>query len=298
MDIELLPIIFFLIALFYSSVGFGGGSSYLAILSLFFSEFYEIRTTALVLNICVVTIGTLVFVKKRVFNLKQFWPFLAVSIPMAYFGAQLRLTQQIFFLILGSALMLAGCFMILKFVKYKLRSKHFSLSRKLSLGGSVGLLAGISGIGGGIYLSPILNLMDWKNPRTIASLASVFILVNSMAGLIGLTVAGTFQVNYDLIFQLIIAVILGGSLGSYLSNEKFNVRVIGVLTAILVMYVGLRLVLLQWIWNTDMIKCECDLILSRRRGKFRDLRACWQKFYIKHLLEHAGGIATLHFLNS
>lgn len=245
MDLEYLPYIFFLIALFYSSVGFGGGSSYLAILSLFFSEFYEIRSTALVLNICVVTIGTFVFVRKRIFNLKQFWPFLALSIPMAYFGAQLRLTQQVFFLILGTALILAGCFMILKFVKYKLQSKNFSLSKKLSLGGSVGLLAGISGIGGGIYLSPLLNLMGWKNPRTIASLASVFILVNSISGLIGLTVAGTFQVEYDLIFKLIIAVVLGGSIGSYLSSEKFNVRIIGVLTAALVMYVGLRLVLLH-----------------------------------------------------
>lgn len=243
MDIELLPYIFFLIALFYSSVGFGGGSSYLAILSLFFTEFYEIRSTALVLNVCVVTIGTLIFIKKRVFNFRQFWPFLAVSIPMAYFGSQLRLTQQVFFLILGSALMMAGGFMILKYVKYKLQTKNFSLYKKLSLGGSVGLLAGISGIGGGIYLSPLLNLMDWKNPRTIASLASVFILVNSIAGLIGLTVAGTFQVNPDLIFRLLFAVILGGSIGSYLSNEKFNLRIIGVLTAILVMYVGLRLVL-------------------------------------------------------
>lgn len=245
MDLEYLPYIFFLIALFYSSVGFGGGSSYLAILSLFFTDFYEIRSTALVLNICVVTIGTTLFIRKRVFDLKLFWPFLALSIPMAYFGAQLRLTQQIFFLILGSALMMAGCFMILKFVKYKLRSKKFSLTKKLSLGGSVGLLAGISGIGGGIYLSPVLNLMDWKNPRTIASLASVFILVNSISGLIGLTVAGTFQVNGDLIFQLVIAVVLGGSIGSYLTNEKFNIRIIGVLTAILVLYVGLRLVLLH-----------------------------------------------------
>lgn len=245
MDIEYLPYIFFFIALFYSSVGFGGGSSYLAILSLFLTEFYEIRTTALVLNVCVVTIGTLIFIRKRVFNFKKFWPFLLSSIPMAFFGAQLRLTQQIFFLILGSVLMMAGFFMILKFVKDKLQSKNFSLSKKLSLGGSVGLLAGISGIGGGIYLSPILNLMDWKNPRTIASLASVFILVNSIAGLIGLTVAGTFQINQDLIFQLIVSVALGGSIGSYLTNEKFNVRIIGVLTAILVAYVGLRLVLLH-----------------------------------------------------
>jgi uncharacterized membrane protein YfcA len=226
-------------------VGFGGGSSYLAILSLVFSEFYEIRSTALVLNICVVTIGTLIFIRKRVFNFKLFWPFLISSIPMAYFGAQLRLTQQTFFIVLGSALVLSGLFMILKFVAYKLQSKEFSLSKKVSLGGSVGLLAGISGIGGGIYLSPLLNLMDWKNPRTIASLASVFILVNSIAGLVGLTVAGTFQINTDLIFQLILAVILGGSIGSYLTNEKFNTRIIGILTAILVIYVGLRLVLLH-----------------------------------------------------
>lgn len=245
MDADLLPFLFFFIALFYSSMGFGGGSSYLAILSLFLTDFYEIRSTALVLNICVVSIGTLIFIKNRVFDFNQFWPFLLLSIPMAYIGAQLRLTQQVFFLILGAALVAAGCFMLLKFVKYKLHSHNFSLTKKLSLGGSVGLLAGISGIGGGIYLSPVLNLMEWKNARTIASLASVFILVNSVSGLIGLTIAGTFQIDYNLIGKLIIAVILGGSLGSYLSNERFNLRVIGVLTALLVFYVGLRLILLH-----------------------------------------------------
>ena len=245
METDILPFIFFFIALFYSSVGFGGGSSYLAILSLFLGDFYEIRSTALVLNVCVVTIGTFIFIRKRVFDFSQFWPFLLLSIPMAYLGAQLRLTQEAFFLILGAALMMAGFFMILKFVKYRVESKNFSLTKKLSLGGSVGLLAGISGIGGGIYLSPVLNLMEWKNARTIASLASVFILVNSLSGLIGLNVAGTFQVDTDLILKLLVAVVLGGSIGSYLSNEKFNARIIGVLTAILVTYVGLRLILLH-----------------------------------------------------
>ncbi|WP_340102897.1 sulfite exporter TauE/SafE family protein [Rhodohalobacter sp. 8-1] len=245
METDILPFIFFFIALFYSSVGFGGGSSYLAILSLFLGDFYEIRSTALVLNVCVVTIGTLIFIRRRVFDFSQFWPFLILSIPMAYLGAQLRLTQEAFFLILGAALMMAGLFMILKFVRYRLESHNFSLSKKLSLGGGVGLLAGISGIGGGIYLSPVLNLMEWKDARTIASLASVFILVNSLSGLIGLNVAGTFHVDTDLILKLLVAVILGGSIGSYLSNEKFNVRFIGVLTAILVTYVGLRLILLH-----------------------------------------------------
>ncbi|MBB6325756.1 hypothetical protein FHS59_001371 [Algoriphagus iocasae] len=243
--IEYLPYIFFIIALFYSSVGFGGGSSYLAIMSLFLTNFYEIRSTALILNICVVTIGTLIFIRNKVFDLKTFWPFLVSSIPLAYLGAQLKLSQQVFFLILGSSLILSGIAMMLRYIQAKLVSHEFSLIKKLGLGGSVGLLAGVSGIGGGIFLSPTLNLLNWANPRTVASLASVFILVNSISGLVGLTVADTFQVDLDLIWKLILAVVLGGSIGSYLSNKKFNLRFLGGLTAVLVIYVGLRLVLIH-----------------------------------------------------
>lgn len=245
MSIEFLPVLFFIIALFYSSVGFGGGSSYLAIMSLFITNFYEIRSTALILNICVVTIGTIVFIRNKVFDLKLFWPFLVSSIPLSYFGAQLRLSQTTFFLILGASLILSGGFMLLRYVKAKLVSREFQLSKKLALGGGVGLIAGVSGIGGGIFLSPVLNLLNWANPRTVASLASVFILVNSLAGLLGLTVAGTFEVDLYLLWKLVIAVLLGGGIGSYLSNKKFNLRFLGGLTAILVIYVGLRLVLLH-----------------------------------------------------
>ena len=245
MPIEYLPFIFFLIALFYSSVGFGGGSSYLAILSLFLTNFYEIRSTALVLNICVVSIGTIMFIRHRIFNFKLFWPFVLFSIPLAFLGAQLRLSQKMFFLILGSALILSGLFLMLKYLQKKIESREFSNPKKYMLGGFVGLISGISGIGGGIFLSPVLNILKWKNPRIIASLASVFILVNSVAGLVGLNVAGTFHINYDLIFQLIIAVVLGGGLGSYLSSKRFNLKFLGILTAILVFYVGLRLILMH-----------------------------------------------------
>ena len=245
MPIEYLPFIFFLIALFYSSVGFGGGSSYLALLSLFLTDFYEIRSTALLLNICVVSIGTIMFIRHRVFNFKMFWPFMVFSIPLAFLGAQLQLSQKIFFLILGSALILSGLFLMLKFLQKKIDSREFSNPKKLLLGGFVGLLSGISGIGGGIFLSPILNIVNWANPRIIAALASVFILVNSVAGLIGLNVAGTFQIDYDLILRLIIGVVLGGIIGSYLSSKKFNLKFLGILTAILVFYVGLRLILMH-----------------------------------------------------
>jgi len=245
MSIEYLPIVFFLIALFYSSVGFGGGSSYLAILSLFLTDFYEIRSTALILNICVVTIGTLFFIRNHVFNLKKFWPFLAASIPLAYLGAQLRLSKTSFFMVLGIALVLAGIFMLLRFVKKKMDNYEFSNPKKLLLRGGIGLLSGVSGIGGGIFLSPVLNLLKWANPRTIASLASVFILVNSISGVIGLNVAGTFKLNNELMLQLIVAVVIGGGIGSYLSNKKFNLKFLGVLTSILVLYVGFRLILLH-----------------------------------------------------
>lgn len=243
MPIEYLPFIFFFIALFYSSVGFGGGSSYLAVLSLVISDFYEIRSTALILNICVVSIGTIVYIKNGVLKPKLLWPFFVLSIPMAYLGAQIMLSQNAFFLMLGSALLMAGIFMLLKFVQSRLESVEFSNPKKLLLGGSIGLLSGISGIGGGIFLSPVLNLLKWKDPRIIASLASIFILVNSLAGLVGLSVAGTFNLDYNLVFKLILAVVLGGSLGSYLSSKKFNLKFLGILTAILVFYVGLRLIL-------------------------------------------------------
>ncbi len=243
MPLEYLPFIFFFIALFYSSVGFGGGSSYLAILSLVLTDFYEIRSTALILNICVVTIGTIVYIKNGVLKPKLIWPFFVLSIPFAYLGAQVKLSQTVFFLILGSALVLAGFFMLLRFVQSKMESVEFSNTKKLVLGGSIGMLSGVSGIGGGIFLSPVLNLLKWKDPRIIASLASVFILVNSIAGLVGLQVAGTFQLDHELVLKLIIAVILGGSIGSYLSSKKFNLKILGILTAVLVFYVGLRLIL-------------------------------------------------------
>lgn len=245
MHIDLLPYFFFLIALFYSSVGFGGGSSYLAILSLVFQDFHEIRTMALILNICVVSIGVFVSIRNRVFNWKLFWPFIVLSIPLAYLGASLRLSEKSFFLILGTALIFSGCFLLLRYVKKKIRSKNFNLAKRATIGGGVGFLAGLSGIGGGIFLSPVLNLLNWQNTRVVAALASFFILVNSISGLIGLQTAGTLTVNTDIIFKLIASVVAGGLLGSYLSHKKMNLSFIGILTAALVIYVGLRLVLMH-----------------------------------------------------
>lgn len=243
MALELLPLLFFIVALLYSSVGFGGGSSYLAILSLVLVDFYEIRSTALLLNVFVVSIGSIIYFKNGILKPKLLWPFFLLSIPLAYLGAQIKMSQTHFFIFLGIVLILAGIAMILRYIQKNRRSKTLSTSKKAVLGGGIGLLSGMSGIGGGIFLSPALNLLQWKNSRIIASLASVFILVNSIVGLIGLKIAGTLTLNLEVVYQLVIAVVLGGLAGSYLSSKKFNLKFLGVLTALLVFYVGTKIIL-------------------------------------------------------
>ncbi|MEP1097683.1 MAG: sulfite exporter TauE/SafE family protein [Cyclobacteriaceae bacterium] len=244
MNEYLLLFLFFGIALFYSSIGFGGGSSYLAILSLVLTNFYEIRTLALVLNVIVVSIGTLMFIRKQVFDWKAFWLFIVLSVPLAFVGARLQLSESTFFIILGSALILAAAVMIFQTVGKKVISRGLGRMESTLLGGAIGFLSGIVGIGGGIFLSPTLNLIGWKNAKVIASLASVFILVNSLAGISGLLVAGTFEFNIDFALKIIGAVALGGLVGSNLS-VKMNINLIRGLTAILVLYVGTRIVLLH-----------------------------------------------------
>ncbi|MEQ9405702.1 MAG: sulfite exporter TauE/SafE family protein [Cyclobacteriaceae bacterium] len=244
MNEYLLLLLFFFIALFYSSIGFGGGSSYLAILSLVLTSFYEIRTLALVLNMVVVGIGTAMFIRKRVFDWKEFWPFLLLSVPMAYLGARLSLSESVFFTLLGSALIGAALMMIVQTFVKEIKSKEMNGGKRALLGGGIGFLSGVVGIGGGIFLSPTLNLMGWKNSKVIASLASVFIMVNSLAGISGLLVAGTFELRMDFAAKIIGAVVLGGLLGSGFS-VKMNLNLMRGLTAILVLYVGLRIVLLH-----------------------------------------------------
>lgn len=240
-----LPLLFFIIAFLYSTVGFGGGSSYLAILSIFIGDFYEIRSTALILNLCVVSIGTLMYIRHRVFSWKEFWPFLVASVPMAIFGAQLKLSDRAFFMVLGTLLILSGIALLHKYLSTISRSRNFKLPVLLGIGGSLGFFAGLSGIGGGIYLSPVLNMMGWKDARKIASLASLFILVNSLSGLTGLLISDSLVINIPFTIKLIVAVAVGGGLGAYLSNRKFNVKIIGILTALLVIYVGIRIILRQ-----------------------------------------------------
>ena len=240
-----IPLIFFLIAFFYASVGFGGGSSYLALLSLFLTEFQEIRTLALLLNLIVVGIGTFMFIRNDVFKWKLFWPYILSSMPLSFLGAQLPLSDKMFFLVLGFALLGASFFIFIQLLQRSHSNNPLKAYKKLMIGSGIGLLSGVSGIGGGIFLSPTLNLIGWKDARTVAALASLFILCNSIAGLGGLIASNTFKLNMSLTFPLILAVALGGALGSFITNKKINTQTIKLFTAILIAYVGFRLVLLH-----------------------------------------------------
>ena len=236
---------FFVIATLYSSVGFGGGSSYLAILALVLVSFYAIRTTALLCNLVVVTGSCILYHRKGHLDIKKFLPFVLTSIPMAFLGASFRLEERVFFILLALALIFSGIALIYQTLSIKANYtiKKYPAYLSYLLGGGIGLLSGLVGIGGGIFLAPVLNHMKWEKPIVIAALASFFILVNSISGLGGLFVGGTFELMWPEVLGLLFAVLLGGQLGVRLTLGKLSAKRIRILTGILVFFVGARVLL-------------------------------------------------------
>lgn len=241
-----IAIIFFVIAALYASVGFGGGSSYLAILSLYLKDFLAIKTTGLLCNLVVVSNGSYLFGRKGYFDGKRFLPFAICGVPLAFYGATIHLAQTSFFIALGCVLALSGVLLLLQVFFQKRKGSeqyHFPIVLNILLGCGIGFLSGLVGIGGGILLSPVLNLMRWDEPKKIAALASFFILVNSIAGLAGQMVSGTFKVAMPMLGVLLVAVFLGGQLGTRISLNAIRPTVVKGLTGVLVCYIGAKLVL-------------------------------------------------------
>ena len=235
----------FLIAALYASVGFGGGSSYLAILSLYLKDFLAIKTTGLLCNLVVVSGGSYLFGRKGYFNWQKMLPVVIAGVPLAFYGATIHLEQKSFFIALGCVLALSGILLLAQLFLQPVRKTKgkTSLPVNLLLGGSIGFLSGLVGIGGGILLSPVLNLLRWDEPKKIAALASFFILVNSIAGLAGQMASGHFKLLFPMIGVLLIAVFLGGQVGTRISLSKIKPAMVKGLTGILVFYIGAKLVL-------------------------------------------------------
>ncbi len=239
-----LVIFFAVIAFVYASVGFGGGSSYLAILAVYELPFQEIKLTALICNIIVVTGGTIIYIKHKNVNWKKILPLVLVSVPMAFLGAKMKLSQDVFFIILGCSLLTAA---ILLWIKTKnvlpptIEKPNYV--RDGLLGGVIGFLSGLVGIGGGIFLSPLLNLAKWDDPKKIAATASLFIFVNSISGIAGQVTHLQGNINYTRIGILCIAVLIGGQIGSRVGAIKFNPLTVRRMTAVLVFAAGVEVLI-------------------------------------------------------
>ena len=242
-----LPGLFALVALVYASVGFGGGSTYTALLALSGTDYTLIPVISLLCNIVVVTGGTIRFVRAGYVDWRRVVPLLAVSAPLAFLGGLVPLKQWLFLLILGGALLLSAFALIVQ--TEKMGGRKLPQPALLALSGAVGLLAGLSGIGGGIFMAPVLHLIRWAEARRIAAFASLYILINSIAGLIGQFVkSGPLSLPgpETSFWALILAVFVGGQIGSLLGMRYFTPKILRVLTALLVGYVAIRLLWQSW----------------------------------------------------
>ena len=239
--------LFFLVAILYSSVGFGGGSSYLAILALTGMSFIQFRAISLLCNIVVVSGGTYIYFRKGLFNWKKIVPLVLLSVPFAFLGGYLKISQTFFFVLLGITLIVAAISMwISKYiVDSPKQGTRKSIVKDGFIGGVIGFISGMVGIGGGVFLAPVLHLTKWDTPKRIATTASFFILVNSVAGLIGQYQSQSIETDFyfepNIAFILILIVFLGGQIGSRLSASKMSPYVLKRITAILIAFVGLRI---------------------------------------------------------
>lgn len=244
----LLIIAFFIIALVYSSVGFGGGSSYLALLAMpiFGLSQTQIRPTALLCNLIVVTGGCIIFYKSGKLKWKDVWPYIVASVPLAYWGGRMKLSDRDFFLVLGITLVIASFFLWFQPKEKSEQPKPANLSTKLMVSGGVGFLSGLVSIGGGIFLSPILHFFRWNEARVISGIASVYILVNSISGLWGQFSNGVPNLDWKFLLPLLGAVLAGGQIGSRLGARVFNVLYIKRITALLILVAGTIILKEHW----------------------------------------------------
>ena len=240
----ILSILFLITAILYSSVGFGGGSTYLALLLIWGIPYYIFPVIALLCNIIVVSGNSFNYIRAGNLNLKLLIPFLVGSIPFAFFGGSLKINKEVFEIFLFIVLSIAGILLLVKNKSYDsgdLVVNKIKFIYSLLIGSILGFVSGVVGIGGGIFLSPILFLLKAEKPKIIATCASLFILINSVSGILGqLTKDNTFNelINY---WPLFLSVLLGGFVGNYLNLKIFSNRTLTIMTSLLVIFVSLRM---------------------------------------------------------
>ena len=230
------------VAFLYSSVGHAGASGYIAVMSLFSLAPGVIKPTALVLNILVACIGTWQFWRAGHFSWRLFWPFAVLSIPLAFLGGYIDLPTHAFTVLVGIVLLLsASRFLFHSDADESVREPSRPLA--ISLGAGLGLLSGLTGTGGGIFLTPLLLFMRWAKAKPAAAVSALFILVNSISALLG-NLSSTKQFP-PFAIALAITAVIGGTAGSYFGSKYFSHMAIKRLLAAVLLIAGTKLILTQ-----------------------------------------------------
>jgi len=240
----ILSAFFFITAILYSSVGFGGGSTYLALMLIWDIPYYIFPIIALFCNIIVVSGNSINYIRSGNLNIKLLTPYLVGSIPFAFLGASISIEKEIFEILLFFILIIAGIFLLIgskSFNKDQIKIKQIPKILSISIGSVIGFISGIIGIGGGIFLSPLLFLMKAGYPKHIATTASLFILINSIFGVAGqLTKNIVFNefLNY---WPLFLVVLMGGQVGNFLNIKFLTNKTLALITSLLVIFVAARM---------------------------------------------------------
>jgi uncharacterized membrane protein YfcA len=240
MEFSFIILAIFIVAVLYSSVGHGGASGYLAVMALLAVAPEITRPTALVLNLSVASIGAYQFYRSGYFSWRVFLPFAVTSIPFAFIGGMIQLPTNFYQIVLGIVLILAALRLAWKF-SATIEPKMPNIGIALAIGAVIGLLSGLVGVGGGIFLTPVLLLMNWSETKQAAGVSALFILVNSISGLLG---------NYQQVAKLppyvwfwIAAAAVGGTVGSTLGAKRLDSLMLRRVLALVLIFAGIKLVL-------------------------------------------------------
>lgn len=243
--LALLIPLFFLTAVLYSSAGFGGGSTYIALLLLFAVPYPLVPKLALLCNLCVVSGACLYYFRSGLYRNSRILPFIVASIPFAYLGGRLPIGRELFTILLGLSLAAAGIRIFIQTRAYQSKNQprgpHDWLIG-LPIGAVMGLLAGLVGIGGGIFLAPILFSLRWAHAKEAAAAASLFIFVNSIAGLIGQFSKDPVGIDLLAVIPIMLAVVIGGHLGNRIGFQLISKLQLQRITAGLILFVSARLI--------------------------------------------------------
>ena len=240
----ILSILFFVTAILYASVGFGGGSTYLALLLIWGVPYYIFPVIALMCNIFVVSGNSYNYIKAGNLNLKLLIPYLIGSIPLAFIGGSLEIDKNLLEIFLFIVLAIAGTLLLINFKSYddnKSSYRDIPILISILIGGILGFISGVVGIGGGIFLSPILFLIKAARPKHIVTAASLFILINSISGVIGQLTKNIVLNDISNYWYLFLIVIIGGHIGNFLNLKIFPTRLLALVTSALVLFVAIRM---------------------------------------------------------